>query len=84
MAEAKGRSARAPVVGPQTPSFMGLRSGRGTGKDVVVRGLIHFFLDDRVAVDVGLICRWIDVEPSRHLEILRPAPRFQKYRRDGS
>jgi hypothetical protein len=44
--------------------------------------IFHFVLYNGVAVDVGLPRRWIDVEPNRHAEILRPGLGFPKYRRD--
>jgi hypothetical protein len=36
--------------------------------------ILYFLLNDRVAVDVGLVRRWIDVEPNGHSEILRSVP----------
>ena len=39
--------------------------------------VLHFFLNDRVAIDVRLIRRRVDVEPNGHFEILRPVPCFR-------
>jgi hypothetical protein len=46
---------------------------RGTGA-ILHRSrqdILHFFFNDGVAIDVGLIRRWIDVETNRHSEIFR-------------
>lgn len=46
------------------------------------QSILHFFLNDRVAVDVGLIRRPVDVEPDRHSKNSTLVPGFPKSRND--
>jgi hypothetical protein len=61
---------------PQVATRLGLTEGDASAVATGAilhrsrQDLFHFFLNDRVAIDMGLIRRWIDVEPNRHSEIL--------------